>query len=130
MAIEIDTDSERIRSILDNVTQREKLLVAQALDRPYVEILTDPDRILPALLWLERKHDHGGQDWNTILDLTDRQILEALGLEDTGDEDEDEAGKEPPTGPPTSSPDPETRTRKAGDKPVKSTTKPRRGSAS
>lgn len=83
---------EILRDIIDKTTQREKLLVGKRLEMPFSEVIQDEDLALTALAWLKVKHESGGADWDRILDMTDTQILDTLGLND--EEAEEAAGED------------------------------------
>jgi hypothetical protein len=73
-----------VQPLIESVTQREKFLLADRLGRPYSEIMEDPDRVMIALLWIKTKRDAGGvaPKFDDLLDLTDAEILDRLGLDD------------------------------------------------
>lgn len=85
-----------VQPLIESVTQREKFLLADRLSRPYSEIMEDPDRVMIALLWIKRKRDGAGvaPNFDDLLDLTDAEILEGLGLDDGDDAEVLNAGKE------------------------------------
>ena len=84
-----------VQPLIESVTQREKFLLADRLSRPYSQLMEDPDRVMIALLWIKRKRDNGGvaPNFDDLLDLTDAEVLEALGLDDGDQAEVVEAGK-------------------------------------
>ena len=83
-----------IQPLISSVQQREKFLLADRLAKPYSELMEDPDRILVALAWVKLKRDNAGiaPDFEALLDKTDAEILEVLGL-DQIDAEQVEEGK-------------------------------------
>lgn len=61
------------------VTQREWLLITSRLDRPRDKIVEDGSLRLLALGWVRKVRDHGGANWNELLELTDDKLLELHG---------------------------------------------------
>lgn len=84
-----------LRDIMAKTTQREKMLVSTRLEMPFSDVMQNEDLVLTALAWLKRKHEKGGSDWDAILDMTDQEILELLGLADNDEEEAAEAPLEP-----------------------------------
>lgn len=84
-----------IQPLIEAVTQREKYLLADRLSKPYSEIMQDPDRIMLALAWKKLKTTNGGiaPNFEDLLDKTDAEILEVLGLDDDDAEAADAAGE-------------------------------------
>lgn len=63
-----------------SVTQREWLLITIRLDRTREQIAQDGGLRLLALTWVKEKREHGGADWDRLLDMTDDDLAEAHGL--------------------------------------------------
>lgn len=84
-----------IQPLIAAVTQREKYLLADRLGKAYSEIMQDPDRIMVALAWKKLKTENGGvaPSFDDLLDKTDEEILEVLGLEDADDLEVERAGE-------------------------------------
>lgn len=82
--------NEAIESLAETVTQREWLLVAHRLDKTRDQINADGSLRLLALAWIKEKRDHGGADWDRLLDMTDKELLEVHGIsqEDSTAEEE------------------------------------------
>lgn len=83
-----------IQPLIQSITQKEKFLLADRLSRPYSELMQDPDRVMIALAWKKLKAENGGvaPSFDELLDKTDAEILDVLGLEDT-EEAATEAGE-------------------------------------
>ncbi len=58
-----------------SVTQREWLLITSRIDRPRAQITEDGNLRLLAMAWVRKVRDHGGANWNELLDLTDEELL-------------------------------------------------------
>lgn len=82
-----------IQPLIQSITQKEKFLLSDRLSKPYSELMQDPDRVMIALAWKKLKNENGGvaPSWEQLLDKTDAEILDVLGL---ADEDDDEAVRE------------------------------------
>lgn len=83
------SSQERVRPLVESITQREKFLLADRLSRPFSEIMEDPDRIMLALAWVKRKRENGGKapSFDELLDMTDQQLLDVLELRDDDDQE-------------------------------------------
>lgn len=81
-----------LQPLIESITQREKFLLADRLGRPFHELMEDPDRVMIALLWVKRKRDNAGigPNFDELLDLTDGQIIDGLGLSDNSSDDDDD----------------------------------------
>jgi len=93
-----------ITEIMESVTQREKLQVSQALDAPYTEVMESTDKAMLALAWLQRKHKTGGANWDEFLDMTDKELLVALGIYEDEDAEAPLDGSQPVESGPESEP--------------------------
>lgn len=67
--------------ISDSITQREWLLITRALDRTRDEINEDGGLQMLAVAWAKEKHERGGASWDKYLDMTDDELLKALGVD-------------------------------------------------
>lgn len=92
MAVKLSTILDQLAPEVEAVTQREKLLIAKALDASYAEVMQDTTLVLIALVWIKEKHQHGGADWDSILDATDLELIDRLGLTDVEDDLSDAEG--------------------------------------
>lgn len=72
--------NEKLQKLADETTQREWLLITRALDRSRQQIGGDIGLTMLAMLWVREKREHGGASWDKLLDLTDRQLEDALGF--------------------------------------------------
>jgi hypothetical protein len=72
--------NEKLQRLADETTQREWLLITRALDRSRQQIGGDIGLTMLAMLWVREKREHGGASWDKLLDLTDRQLEDALGF--------------------------------------------------
>lgn len=88
----IEEAGKALEQLQADVTQREWLQITRALDRTRQEVITDGALRLLALAWVKEKRDHGGADWNRLLDLTDEALLELHGFP-TDDDQADQAGE-------------------------------------
>lgn len=91
-----DVKHPELEPLIRSVTQREKFLLAARLERPYSELMEDPDRVMIALAWVKLKRENAGvaPNWDDLMDMTDEQILAVLGLGD----DDDQDGSDPKDG--------------------------------
>lgn len=76
----VDEATEATEALEATVTQREWLLITIRLDRTREQIAADGGLRLLALAWVREKRDHGGADWDTLLDMTDDQLVERHGF--------------------------------------------------
>lgn len=77
------TDAEaRLEQLQRSTTQRDWLLITQALNRTRNEVVSDGGLRLLALAFVKEKRDHGGANWDVLLDMTDEQLLELHGFPD------------------------------------------------
>lgn len=85
-----------LRPLIQSITQREKFLLADRLGRPFHELMEDRDRVMIALLWIKRKRDNAGigPSFDDILDMTDAEIIDALGLASDDDAASEDEGKD------------------------------------
>lgn len=89
-----------IEALVSSITQREWLQICRTLEAGKEDVIEQAELMFPALLWVHRKHAHGGADWDKVLDLTDGEVFAELGITDDDAEAAPE-GKES-TGPVTS----------------------------
>lgn len=71
----VDAFQADIAALERTVTQREWLLICTRLDRTRAQIAEDGNLRLLAMAWVRNVRDHGGANWNEVLNLTDEQIL-------------------------------------------------------
>lgn len=83
----VDQATEDLEALEETVTQREWLLITIRLDRTREQIAQDGSLRLLALAWVREKRDHGGADWDTLLNMTDRDLVKAHGFPDEEPED-------------------------------------------
>jgi hypothetical protein len=76
----ITAAEEGLATIQRAITQRDWLLITQALDKTRKDILEDGGLRLLALAWVKEKNAHGGASWDVLLDMTDDQLLEMHGF--------------------------------------------------
>lgn len=79
---EAEERDERIRQYLAEleatVTQREWLLICRRLEVTRQKIDEDYGVRVLALAWIRQKRDHGGAEWDKLLDMTDEQLADVL----------------------------------------------------
>lgn len=76
----VDAWKARMVELEETITQREWLQITGKIDRGRKEILSDENLKLLALAWIHAKREHGGAQWEPLLDLTDTGLLEFLGI--------------------------------------------------
>lgn len=76
----VDAATADLEALEETVTQREWLLITLRLDRTRQQIAEDGSLRLLALAWVKDKRDHGGASWDTLLEMTDRDLVEAHGF--------------------------------------------------
>lgn len=69
-----------LQELEESIVQREWLLVTRALDHSRADIMADGSLKLLALGWIKEKRAHGGADWDKLLDMTDKELLELHGI--------------------------------------------------
>lgn len=75
-------NAQNIAAYVQQITQREWFGICRSLEAPKSDILADPMFLMPTLLWVKRKRDGLGTDWEHILELTDEQLMAELGVVD------------------------------------------------
>lgn len=80
------TSSQSVADLALSITQREWLSICRALDAHKDEVLEHDEFLIPAVAWVSIKRRDGRADWDAVLELTDTEAIEAIGL---GDEDDD-----------------------------------------
>jgi len=83
----VDQATEDLDALEGTVTQREWLLITMRLDRTREQIAADGSLRLLALAWVREKRDHGGADWDRLLDMTDEDLVKAHGFPTEDPED-------------------------------------------
>lgn len=74
--------NQALEDLENTVTQREWLLITARLDRTRDQIATDGSLRLLALGWVKEKHDHGGANWDILLEMTDKELVRLHGFPD------------------------------------------------
>lgn len=69
-----------LEALEETVTQREWLLITIRLDRTREQIANDGSLRLLALAWVKGKREHGGANWDALLEMTDRDLVERHGF--------------------------------------------------
>lgn len=68
-----------LRKLLRTVTQGDWLKICRALDLTREQIADDENLTLLAAAWVKDTRANGASDWDVLLELTDRQLLEFHG---------------------------------------------------
>ncbi len=89
-----DRISNDLSELEATVTQREWLLVCNKLDRNREQIHKDGSLRLLALAFVRQKREHGGANWDRLLDCTDAELLELHGyaIENPAAAEQDDQG--------------------------------------
>jgi hypothetical protein len=95
-----ETTAVDLGELATTITQREWLLICRALEASKDDILERSELLMPAIAWVHLKRAHGGADWDKVLDLTDLEVIDLLGL------NTDEVAEEEITVAPFDGPDP------------------------
>lgn len=85
----VDEARERLDQLAAETTQREWLIVTRKLDRSRAEIGADAGLTLLALAWVKEKHEHGGANFDRLLDMTDAELEAIHGFPAGGKPEED-----------------------------------------
>jgi hypothetical protein len=76
----VDEATEALEALEESVVQREWLLITLRLDRTREQIAADGSLRLLALAWVREKRDHGGADWDRLLEMTDKELVDLHGF--------------------------------------------------
>lgn len=76
--------NEDLDNLAGSITQREWLLICRRLDMTRDKIADDRGLRLLALAWVRQQREHGGADWDRLLNMTDEEVAAQLGYDSEG----------------------------------------------
>lgn len=85
---------DHFEELKDSVTQREWLIACNKLGVTRNQIDADYGLLLLILAWVQEKRTVGKASWDKLLDATDEQILDILGLKEDESPTEEPAAEE------------------------------------
>lgn len=94
MATELSSTID-VAALATKISQREWLAICRALDANKDDVLDRSELLMPAVAWVYlTKRDGTPADWDTVLDLTDLEVVELLGLAIKADDPKDTSPSE------------------------------------